>query len=254
MRGRHERAQQHIHKLADVDSQRAAEVASEVAMDYVGKGDYHSAIRYYRIALEIDPDNPLTYDRLGSAHRMAGDWEAALASYRKALLLRPDFPEAYNNLGVVLQDQGNWKGALEAYQRAISLDPKLTKTRSNLASVYKQMNRYDEALDQYAVIRRLEPDNAEVCVVMGDLRLRLAKDEGEAAEGEFYRAEYDYQEALQRRGDFAPAYNGLGQVYFELQDYKKALTMFYRSLDLDPDQESVREWIQKCSQQLGMVG
>ena len=86
----------------------------------------------FRLASEVEPSNPNTFDSLGEALLALGAWDAAEGTFRRSLALGPDPRIASSSrfgLGRALEGSGDRAGAREAYQAAIvsAPDPELVK-------------------------------------------------------------------------------------------------------------------------------
>lgn len=62
---------------------------------YYEKHQYSEAIRVYEIAVELEPENGLSWAALGSAFGENREYEKALESLKKAVTLAPRLTEAY---------------------------------------------------------------------------------------------------------------------------------------------------------------
>jgi tetratricopeptide (TPR) repeat protein len=152
------------------------------------------AIRAYRQALRLRPDDPGTLNNLGTAFwergqfeqaeayyrqahalgggaaeilnlgnalREQGRLEEATACYREALRQRGDLPETLSNLGVVLSSLGAHDEAETALRRALALRPDWAVAHDNLATVWFCQGKYDAALEGYEEALRHDPGYAE---------------------------------------------------------------------------------------------
>jgi len=70
---------------------------------------------------------------LGNALRIQGRLSKAIKTFKKALLIQPNNAEAYYDLGVSFQDQGNIDQAKEAYSKALSIKPDHAKAYWNFS-------------------------------------------------------------------------------------------------------------------------
>jgi tetratricopeptide (TPR) repeat protein len=87
--------------------------------------DWVSAARYYRKALDQNPDNPPIWVQYGHALKESGDFGEAENAYRKSLELDADVADTHLQLGHALKIQGRKIEASAAYLRALALDPAL---------------------------------------------------------------------------------------------------------------------------------
>ncbi len=74
------------------------------------------------IALDLDPDNALSYDVLGQAHLAAGLANVAELNFMDALRLDPDLASAHLHLAMVYLQRSEWESAREHLVRARDLD------------------------------------------------------------------------------------------------------------------------------------
>jgi tetratricopeptide (TPR) repeat protein len=87
--------------------------------------EWVSAARYYRKALDQQPDNPPIWVQYGHALKESGDLAEAENAYRKSLELDPDAADTHLQLGHALKLQGRRIEAGASYFRALALDPAL---------------------------------------------------------------------------------------------------------------------------------
>lgn len=83
------------------------------------------AIEYYRIALSLEPNDPVLWINSGTIHRQMGKNRAAIDAYRRALSIDPNYADAHYNLGAAYDVEGKYEEALHEYKVALTLDPDL---------------------------------------------------------------------------------------------------------------------------------
>jgi len=97
---------------------------TQVANLYYDGRQYPDAVKYYQLAVKIQPANADVRTDLGTSLWFLGDPDGAIAEFRKALTYRPDHPGTLFNLGVVRwQGKGDPKGAVEAWQELLRRNP-----------------------------------------------------------------------------------------------------------------------------------
>ncbi|MBW2554707.1 MAG: tetratricopeptide repeat protein, partial [Deltaproteobacteria bacterium] len=81
------------------------------------------AIRFFKKAIEIDPNYLESYINIGLLYNKEGDTKKAISYYEKAIAVDPDFTKAHYNLGVVYVKKGKLDKAISEFKRCISIDP-----------------------------------------------------------------------------------------------------------------------------------
>jgi tetratricopeptide (TPR) repeat protein len=168
-------------------SQEAAEAARHLgAIAYVN--DTTKALRAYRTATELDPDDTWSWIYLGRLYQRAGDLAAAEQAFMEALETAKraghdrDVGVAYHELGMVQHAKGSLEEALQAYteyhdaaQRLAAQDPgnaewqrdlsisferigDMQSARGNLDGAFKA---YQDGLDIREKLAAQDPGNAE---------------------------------------------------------------------------------------------
>jgi len=124
------------------------------------------AIPILRLAIEINPNLPDSYNNIGA--RLWG--EESIKVLRKAIELNPNSEEAYNNLGVVLSGDE----AIKMFNKALGINPFYSDAYNNLGTRLKG----EEALKMYRLALKYEPNGTSA---MYNLALTI------------YRGDHDFQ-------------------------------------------------------------
>ena len=179
-------------------------------------------------------------------------------------------PGSYNNEGVILKEHGKAVPAIEAFERALALDPNLSSALWNLSDLlfargsdldrademlvralryglpegpklvigraigYQRSGQADRSLALVNAALLTQPDEADFWLFRG--RYRVDAHDCAGAAGDFVKAE-----ALSPQ--HAPAYASEGVARMCAGDARGAGRAFTRSLELDPDQPKVREFL-----------
>jgi len=94
------------------------------------------AIREFKRALAITPENTHSHNFLGSTYRKLGRPREAIFEYRQALRINSDNATARNNLGVVYAELGRVEDASAQFRAALQANPDFGEAHSNLAVYY----------------------------------------------------------------------------------------------------------------------
>lgn len=101
-----------------------------------------------------------------------GDNQTAIQDYEQLLKLRPNLPEARANLGVVLAHEGHFDEAIKQYRIALS-STNDGAIRMNLALAYYKKGDLESARREFEEVRKTQPDNVQLAILLGDSDVRL---------------------------------------------------------------------------------
>jgi tetratricopeptide (TPR) repeat protein len=91
---------------------------------YYDKGDYRTALNYFKKAQEINPeDDAANYFRMGSTLTHLGNTKAATFYFVKALEVDPNNAENYYNLGVLYFSTRQFDKAKYYFKEALKINP-----------------------------------------------------------------------------------------------------------------------------------
>jgi tetratricopeptide (TPR) repeat protein/tRNA A-37 threonylcarbamoyl transferase component Bud32 len=93
-----------------------------LAKAFWDRGSLADAVRCYKRALRLDPEDVNTLTSLTAVLLRMHDPEAAEEYARRALAVAPNYSIAHSNLGSVLDRRGEHDRAREEYQKAVDLD------------------------------------------------------------------------------------------------------------------------------------
>ncbi len=217
------------------------------------------AERGLRDALATDPDDALTWFRLGGLLVEQGRLSEALVSYDQLLTLRPGQHEAMHNRAVVLNALGRPAEALEMLNRVIAQVPNFARAHYNSGVAYAALKRYADAVAAYDRLLALDPEHAMgwnnrgvALQALGQTGLALASfgrastaDPQCAAtwanQGNLLRqlnrmaeALHSCNSALKADPNYVSALNERGVVLGRLGRHADALADFDRSIAIDP--------------------
>ena len=93
------------------------------------------AEEYFKYAQEIDPQNPLVFNRLGYLYLVWEKLDAAQTALEQATRLKPDFVKAWYNLGLVYVQVGQKEQARKAWSKVLEFDMNHQGARQGLAAL-----------------------------------------------------------------------------------------------------------------------
>ena len=176
------------------ESSDAHRVLGEVYEDeYEHKSSWKIAIREYREAIRLFPDNSMADYDLGllygsheankavaemrefmrinptdaEAHFWAGSFlqwkdrtlDEALAEFAEAARLKPDYAEAYSYRAAIFATKKQFALAIQEARKAVEIDPRSTPVRIELAFVLFDAGDLASAIDELREATHWDPDN-----------------------------------------------------------------------------------------------
>lgn len=159
-------------------------------------GDIAGAERFYRKALEQNPDNAVAHMRLGNMLHLQGEHQAAMASAQRALALSPQNVHANILMGVLLGSERRLQEAMGYERTALALEPENADAHFNLAAMLFEVGRLPEAKPHFEAAFRFDKNR----VVAKEALARICR-----IEGDTQCAIRHLEEALKEEPDFEPA-------------------------------------------------
>lgn len=203
----------------EVTESRKGEIAKNIALIYIHKGENDKAIAAMEDAKAENPDDTSLLMSEADMYYQMGDMAKYKDLIEKVLEKDSNNPVLYYNLGVTTAELGDTEQAMKYYQKAVELDPAMINAYNNLAlmtidkrnPLVEEMNslgmtaadnkRYEELEAEIKVIYRealvnlekvfeLDPTRVETARTMMNIYSLLGEDE-RAAELKAIVAELD---------------------------------------------------------------
>lgn len=131
---------------------------------YMRLKEYDAAIAVFeeitKDALYATPHFPLS--NLGNAYFGKGDYETALSYYKKALNIQPNFVNALAGVGRTYLRMNEPRLALRYLEQALKTNPKLADIHYYLAEAYLMTGKLEQARASYLTVIDLAPRDSEL--------------------------------------------------------------------------------------------
>lgn len=99
-------------------------------------GNFHEAIRLFKLCSDISPENAKYWSYLSLAYTKLPDgFKDAEEALRKAIFLEPENVDHIVNLGLIYLKLGEKKLASEQFRKALSIDPNNLKAKKGLEKI-----------------------------------------------------------------------------------------------------------------------
>jgi tetratricopeptide (TPR) repeat protein len=126
----------------------------ETAISWFENGDYDSAEKETRLALEDDPDYSYAWSTLAAISVRRGDLNNAVLQTIEAIKFDPSNKEAAYNLAFALEDKKDFLQAKEWYSKSIQVDSGFIPAYSALGRLYNQQNQPVDAILLLSIARK----------------------------------------------------------------------------------------------------
>ena len=141
-------------------------ISQRFALPWSLKGDAlyglkeHSKAKHaYEVALDIDPNDGISWCQLGNIQALDGKRALALSAYDKALKIDSNNAYAWNNKGVIFVSLAWPEEAMVCFNKAMLLMPNNFDAHINLAKISARLGRHDEAVMHFQHALEMKPDN-----------------------------------------------------------------------------------------------
>jgi len=238
-------------------------------VDLVAKAKYQDAAKEFEKALAVDPDFHAARYNLALAHYNMGKVKESIAEFQRLVNGAYYFVNAHYNLGTIYLREGMVDKAIEQLKIVEELEPGHAEAHFNLGYIYFNRNQLDDAADEYKKGLGIKPDSAKGHLSLAFIyekkgMYKEAADEYQAV----LKIEPDHQNARQAAGGLqavakikeslaanpkdASAYAYLGHIYYARGMYSEARDSYDKSLQIDPQNKTVKEALGKAAAQLAV--
>jgi type IV pilus assembly protein PilF len=99
---------------------RLAEINTQLGVEYMKEGQFETALKKLKKAIDIDPNYADAYSVLGLLYSRLGENDKAESTFKKAIALTPRESAILNNYGQFLCRQGRSDEAQDLFARALA--------------------------------------------------------------------------------------------------------------------------------------
>ncbi len=142
--------------------------------------DYTKAIKYFRQALDVDPDDADEHYNLGVLFQKLNRFEEAEAEYRKSIDIYPGREDVHLNLGCILITMGRIEDAEKELRESARINPNNSKVHFNLGNLSVKLNHFEDAEKEYKKAIELDPEHWTAHFFLSKLLMHIKKDNTDA--------------------------------------------------------------------------
>lgn len=213
-----------------------AHMYEELVSSYARSEFADKAIEEYKLAIQYDPDSAYLNSGLAELYAKTGRIRDAVLEAQEIIKRDPKNVEARRLLGRIYlrslgdlqsgtQSQQMLKLAIEQFQQIVTLDPAAVDDHLLLGRLYRLDNNMLAAEKEFKTAVQLQPDSEDALINLA----YLYTEEGDNAKA------VQTLEGVAGQSDSARLYAALGYTYEQNHEYKKAISAYRRSLELDKD-------------------
>ena len=140
---------------------------------YRKEQDRTQALKSYRQALELDPQNLWANLKVATELRDGGDLEAAQQQIQTTLEYHPNHFHALMQLGQLEQKQQKLETAMERFQAVIEHHPDRIEPRLSQGDILCELGRFDAARNYLKLLQKSYPEEPRVLIKLGQLERKL---------------------------------------------------------------------------------
>jgi Flp pilus assembly protein TadD len=151
----------------------------QLARYHLSRNEIEDALTYFKMAVEIRPDEPRTLSMYGGLLARNGRAAESIRPLEKAAKLAPDASRSWLELGLARAATGDYPGAVKDIKRAAAGAPRDVETRMTLGMLYARMEKLPEATRELEAVTKLAPERADGWVALGVVQKRRGLSEAD---------------------------------------------------------------------------
>lgn len=198
---------------------------------YLKKSDKIHAVSAFKLAEELNPENPYYNNSLAYAYVKAELYDDAIEYYQRAIKLNPDAEWTSivcHALGAIYAEiKENFEAAEATFNAGMVLDPNNVDIQLSLGDLFMAQNDLDKAIKTYCDAISVDPLNYLTYAKTG-----LALWEKDYLE----ESVVAFHKSIELNPDFEIAQNNLGVVYLDgYGDPKESVEYFKNAININPN-------------------
>lgn len=203
-------------------------------IQYILSNEHDQAIEEFTKSVQLNSDTIETYVALGNLYRTRGDIDRAIR-IRQSIIVRPNIDEeikvrALIDLGLDYRKGGFLNWALDTFIKVLQKRPDNLDVLLQVEKIYEEMKDWENAFQFRQKISKLSAgDHGHI---LAHHQTELGK--SYFAKGDVSRAKSCFKKAISIDEKCVDAYLHLGDLYFDKQDYNKAIGVWKRGVKAAP--------------------
>ena len=227
------------------EGQRKAEALAHFVegMSFEENGEIEKALADYRKVLNVDPGQVDLACRVAALLSRQDEFPEAIDILKDAVKAAPEAAEPYLQLGFIYAKYlKKTDQALEYCNRGIALDPQKIEGYQRLYEIALAPGTRTSARQALDRAARVKSNDPAFWTRLGKLyALLVFKPDVEPKPNEINRVNEFFKKAADRAGDNPAVLKEVADYYASSQQLKRAIPLYLRVLELQPDDTNARE-------------
>lgn len=192
--------------------------------------------------IQLDKKDIKSRQRYAQYSLMNNDQKTAFTLYKELTVLTPRDPHVFKNLFTIAENEGHTGDAVAFLQRYLQLDSTNADYYRKLGDLLFAQNRYDEASSAY---KRALKHNPQISGMYKNYEAIVLK------KGLKQEAIEVIENAIKTNEADSKSYRALGDIYKEMKQYAKAITMYQEVLKTELNNVAVLTSLAQCQAAVG---
>jgi tetratricopeptide (TPR) repeat protein len=207
-----------------------------LVLSYIGREDESRDV--FKKAFELKLIDTENFSKMGDWLYDLGLRTEALNEYEKAKAKEPGNMQLYIKCGNIHTDEEDYKDALDQYNQALDLNTETSFTNlgphNDLGYVYNKLNQPDNARIQFDLAMHQNPSDPLPHFNLGCI---YTYSDPDSKIQDDKKAIKEFDRTIQLDPNYVNAYFNLGKIYERNRDFEKAIQNFQAAKSLDPNVE-----------------
>jgi len=194
-------------------------------------GNIIGASKLYLKLIEVDKDNFLFQNLLGTALLQLKKYDEAIKHLDISIKLNPNYAESFGNKGIAHAEKQQYQEAINNYDKAINLKKNFYSAYLNKGIALKNTQKYKDAIRYFEFCLKINPRDPKIFNNLGNLFIKQKK---------FHEALKAFDKAISFENKFAEAYSNRAETNEKLGNYKQAILDYDEALKINNNLDYVR--------------
>ena len=212
-------------EIFDAYEDKAA-IYYQVGCCYFQLQELKEASRYFKKALQLNPNEPLLLNALLDSCVTPEDVKKIVVMLEKMIDLNPYHKQLWYYLGIVYNELRQFEDALHALDYAIVIDDKFAEAYFAIGHVYMNSKNYQQSYENYRTAWLFDKNSTEITCHLAASLEKL---------GMYDMALNYYRKATQLNALCADAWFGMGVCLLNKEKWYESIHFFRRAVKIAPD-------------------